>query len=71
MTTGVAVGFLLDHIRNLGEMWFAQKEKKKQLTSLSSKIAKMEEELLALKSKWEQLRAAIPAADMPLSNGLF
>uniref|UniRef100_A0A2N9HEP2 Aminotransferase-like plant mobile domain-containing protein n=1 Tax=Fagus sylvatica TaxID=28930 RepID=A0A2N9HEP2_FAGSY len=51
MTTGVAVGFLLDHIRNLGEMWFAQKEKKKQLTSLSSKIAKMEEELLALKSE--------------------
>jgi hypothetical protein len=74
MTIGVAVGFLLDHIRNLGEMWFAQKEKRKQLTSLSSKIAKMEEELLALKSEWEQLCAAIPAtpaADMPLSNGLF
>uniref|UniRef100_A0A2N9E1E4 Aminotransferase-like plant mobile domain-containing protein n=1 Tax=Fagus sylvatica TaxID=28930 RepID=A0A2N9E1E4_FAGSY len=53
ITTGVAVGFLLDHIRNLGEMWFAQKEKKKQLTSISSKIAKMEEELLALKSEWE------------------
>ena len=52
-------------------MWSAQKEKKKQLMCLSSKIAKMEEELLALKSKWEQLRAAIPAADMPLSNGLF
>jgi hypothetical protein len=74
MTTGVAVGFLLDHIHNLGEMWFAQKEKKKQLTSLSSKIAKMEEEFLALKSEWEHLCAAIPvtpAADMPLSNGLF
>ncbi|GMY38710.1 hypothetical protein FCV25MIE_33968 [Fagus crenata] len=74
MTTGVAVGFLLDHIRNLGEMWFAQKEKRKQLTSLSSKIAKMEEELLALKSEWEQLHATVlatPAADMPLSNGLF
>ena len=74
MTTGVAVGFLLDHIRNLGEMWFAQKEKKKQLTSLSSKIAKMEEELLVLKSEWEHLCAAIPvtpAVDMPLSNGLF
>ena len=74
MMTGVAVGFLLDHICNLGEMWFAQKEKRKHLTSLSAKIAKMEEELLALKSKWEQLRAAVPAtpaADMPLSNGLF
>uniref|UniRef100_A0A2N9GJL1 Aminotransferase-like plant mobile domain-containing protein n=1 Tax=Fagus sylvatica TaxID=28930 RepID=A0A2N9GJL1_FAGSY len=74
MTTSVAVGFLLDHIRNLGEMWFAQKEKKKQLTSLSSKIAKMEEELLALKSESEYLCAAIPvtpAVDMPLSNGLF
>ncbi|GMY23072.1 cingulin-like isoform X12 [Fagus crenata] len=62
--------FLLDHIRNLGEMWFAQKERRKQLAFLSSKIAKMEEELLALKSEWEQLRrAAVPA--MPLSNGLF
>ncbi|GMY34122.1 CHD3-type chromatin-remodeling factor PICKLE [Fagus crenata] len=29
MTTSVAVGFLLDHIRNLSEMWFAQKEKRK------------------------------------------
>uniref|UniRef100_A0A2N9F0D2 Uncharacterized protein n=1 Tax=Fagus sylvatica TaxID=28930 RepID=A0A2N9F0D2_FAGSY len=29
MTTSVAVGFLLDHIRNLGKMWFAQKEKRK------------------------------------------
>jgi hypothetical protein len=74
MTIGVAVGFLLDHIRNLSEMWFAQKAKRKQLTSLSSKIAKMEEELLTLKSEWEQLCAAVPAtptADMPLSNGLF
>uniref|UniRef100_A0A2N9FQU5 Aminotransferase-like plant mobile domain-containing protein n=1 Tax=Fagus sylvatica TaxID=28930 RepID=A0A2N9FQU5_FAGSY len=74
VTTGVAVGFLLDHIRNLGKMWFAQKEKRKQLTSLNSKIAKIEEELLALKSEWEQLRAAVPAtlaADMPLSNRLF
>ena len=69
MNIDVAVGFLLDHIRNLGEMWFAQKEKRKQLASLSSKIAKMEEELLALKSEWEQLRAAVPA--MLLSNGLF
>ena len=74
MTTGVAVGFLLDHIRNLGEMWFAQKEKRKQLTSLSSKIAKMEEELLALKSEWKQFRANVPATaaiDMSLSNRLF
>ena len=74
MTTGVAVGFLLDHVRNLGKMWFAEKEKRKQLTSLSSKIVKMEEELLALKSEWEQLRAVVPtmpAADMPLFNGLF
>jgi hypothetical protein len=74
VTTGVAVRFLLDHIRNLGEMWFAQKEKRKQLTSLSSKIAKMGEELLALKSEWEQFRAAVPATaavDMSLSNGLF
>ncbi len=70
MNIGVDVGFLLDPIRNLGEMWFAQKEKRKQLAFLSSKIAKMEEELLALKSEWEQLRrAAVPA--MPLSNGLF
>ena len=74
MTTGVAIGFLLDHIRDLGEMWFAQKEKKKQLTTLSTKISKMEEELLALKSEWEQLRATVLAtlaANMPLSNGLF
>ena len=74
MTTGVAIGFLLDHIRDLGEMWFAQKEKKKQLTTLSMKISKMEEEFLALKSEWEQLHAAVPttpAATMPLSNGLF
>ena len=27
ITTGVVVRFLLDHIRNLGEMWFAHKEK--------------------------------------------
>uniref|UniRef100_A0A2N9IAV8 Aminotransferase-like plant mobile domain-containing protein n=1 Tax=Fagus sylvatica TaxID=28930 RepID=A0A2N9IAV8_FAGSY len=74
MTIGVAVGFLLHHIRNFSEMWFTQKAKRKQLTSLSSKIAKMEEELLTLKSEWEKLCAAIPAtptADMPLSNGLF
>uniref|UniRef100_A0A2N9H1U8 CCHC-type domain-containing protein n=1 Tax=Fagus sylvatica TaxID=28930 RepID=A0A2N9H1U8_FAGSY len=51
MNIGVDVGFLLDHIRNLGEMWFAQKEKRKRLAFLSSKIAKMEEELLALKSE--------------------
>ena len=74
MTTSVVVGFLLDHIRNLGKMWFAQKEKKKQLMCLSSKIAKMEEELLALKSEWEHLCVAVlvmPIADMLLSNGLF
>jgi hypothetical protein len=41
MTTGVAVGFLLDHIRDLDEMWFVQKKKEKQLTSLSTKISKM------------------------------
>uniref|UniRef100_A0A2N9J335 Aminotransferase-like plant mobile domain-containing protein n=1 Tax=Fagus sylvatica TaxID=28930 RepID=A0A2N9J335_FAGSY len=37
-------------------------------------IAKMEEELLTLKSEWEQFRATVPsmpAADMPLSNGLL
>ena len=28
MTTGVAVGFLLDHLHNLGEMWFAHKRKR-------------------------------------------
>uniref|UniRef100_A0A2N9J4Z6 CCHC-type domain-containing protein n=1 Tax=Fagus sylvatica TaxID=28930 RepID=A0A2N9J4Z6_FAGSY len=74
MTTGVAVGFLLDHIRDLDEMWFVQKEKEKQLTSLSTKISKMEEEFLALKFECEQLHAAVPAtpaAAMPLSNGLF
>ena len=28
MTTGVAIGFLLDHIRDLGEMWFCSEREK-------------------------------------------